>query len=149
MTWQEAVVVTVCKPVGLKKVKRHSSCHLPAASLAHQVTLPGTGWHQLIGLSVRMTSWSSVGFRHSSKATWIFSHICLSQCQHMEKHNQASGIKAARAHFNGAILDECTVVTDTQAGSLWMIIVGSLWSTWATIAWTATTVHLSTPEGKS
>lgn len=147
MTWQEAVVVTVGEPVGFREVKRHSSCHLPAAILAHQVTLPGTGWHRLIGLSVRMTSWSSVGFMHSSEATWIFQpHLFILVSAH-GKHNQASGRKAASAHFNGATLDECTLAPATQAESSWMIIVVSLWSTSATIAWTATMVRSSSPRG--
>lgn len=42
---------------------------LPPSHFSHSpgYTPPGTGWSRLIGLSVRMTSWSSVGFSHRLK----------------------------------------------------------------------------------
>lgn len=98
--------MTVGEPVGLREVKRHSSYHLPAAILTHQVTLPGTGWHWLIGLSIRMTSWSSAGFVQSFvrqpgfSATFVYLHVY---------RWKASRKKAVGARLI-EVLGDCTLV---------------------------------------
>lgn len=87
MTWQGAVAVAVGEPLGLEEVRRRSSCHLPDTTLTHQATLPGTGWHRLIGLSVRMPSWSEVGFVGNLD---LHPYLFISAPAH-GKQNHASG----------------------------------------------------------
>lgn len=114
MTWQEAVAVAVGEPVGLGEVRRHSSCHLPATIFTHQATLPGTGWHRLIGLSVRMTSWSWVVLVQSSKANGSFNYICLYQCQHMKSKAIQVGEKNVMVHSNRSTRGHCGLKLSTK-----------------------------------
>lgn len=130
--------MTVGEPVGLREVRRHSSCHLPTTILTHQATLPGTGWHQLIGLSVGMTSWSWVGFAHSPKTNWIFSQICLSQCQQMKSKAIGAGGKVTahlhlfttiqtlkpQGHFHNEVLYNNVYCSKPHA-QLWMVMLVS------------------------